>query len=67
MPQRSIPELPPALQSDPVLEFYKRDVDRPLLRENLKLTPTQRAEKFAEFLRQVEAIRGQASKTPKQR
>jgi hypothetical protein len=24
---------------DPVIEVYKRDVDRTLLRENLKLTP----------------------------
>ena len=28
--------------SDPVVEAYKRDVDRTLLRENLKLTPAER-------------------------
>jgi hypothetical protein len=27
---------------DPVIEAYKKDVDRTLLRENLKLTPEQR-------------------------
>src|SRR5437667_443605 len=27
---------------DPVIEAYKRDVDRTLIRENLKLTPTTR-------------------------
>jgi hypothetical protein len=35
--------------SDPVVEFYMRDVDRSLLRENLKLTPGQRLEKLARF------------------
>ena len=39
-------ELPPAETYDPVIEAYKKDVDRTLLRENLKLTPAQRAEKF---------------------
>jgi hypothetical protein len=34
---------------DPVLEVYLRDVDRTLLRENLKLTPGQRLEKFVRF------------------
>jgi len=31
-------EIPP----DPVIEAYKKDIDRTLLRENLKLTPEQR-------------------------
>ena len=34
---------------DPVVELYMRDVDRTLLRENLKLTPTQRLEKLVSF------------------
>ena len=34
---------------DPVLEVYMRDVDRTLLRENLKLTPGQRLEKLVDF------------------
>jgi hypothetical protein len=34
---------------DPVVEVYMRDVDRTLLRENLKLTPAQRLEKLASF------------------
>ncbi len=34
---------------DPVVEIYKRDVDRSLLRENLKLTPAQRLEKLLRF------------------
>ena len=35
--------------SDPVVEAYLRDVDVSLLRENLKLTPGERLEKFARF------------------
>ena len=34
---------------DPVVEVYMRDVDRTLLRENLKLTPAQRLEKLVRF------------------
>ena len=34
---------------DPVVEAYMRDVDRTLLRENLKLTPAQRLEKLVNF------------------
>ena len=36
--QDSDPSLPP----DPVIEAYKRDVDRTLLLENLKKTPDER-------------------------
>lgn len=43
-------ELPPADFVDPVIEAYKNDVDRTLLREMLKLTPQQRSEKFASFM-----------------
>ena len=31
------------------IEDYMRDIDRSLLRENLKLTPAQRLEKFMKF------------------
>jgi hypothetical protein len=34
---------------DPIIELYKRDVDRTLLRENLKLTPEQRLQKLVRF------------------
>lgn len=30
------------MEPDPVIEAYKRDVDRTLLRENLKKTPDER-------------------------
>ncbi len=36
----------PLLEPDPVIEAYKKDVDRSLIRENLKLTVEQRFEKL---------------------
>lgn len=35
---------------DPVIEAYKVDVDRTLLRENLKLTPDERLRKLQDRL-----------------
>jgi hypothetical protein len=46
-------------EPDPVIEAYKKDVDRTLIRENLKLTPEQRLlelmrlQEFAEELRKA--------------
>lgn len=37
-------ELP--FEPDPVIEAYKKDVDRTLIRENLKLSVTERFEKL---------------------
>jgi len=54
-----VPRLAP-LEPDPVIEAYKKDVDRTLLRENLKLTPTQRLAKHAQMQRFVEKWRGVA-------
>ncbi len=45
------------LPADPVIEAYKKDVDRTLLRENLKLTPEQRLEELMELQRFGEALR----------
>ncbi len=50
-------DLPPPDFYDPVIEFYKKDVDRTLLRENLKLTPDERFRKFESFMRYVEELR----------
>lgn len=49
--------------SDPVIEAYKKDIDRTLLRENLKLTPDQRVRKMLEFADAVKRIRGAARKS----
>ena len=41
----------------PVVEAYKRDVDRTLIRDNLKLTPEQRILKLVELQRFAEELR----------
>jgi hypothetical protein len=53
-------KLPPADFYDPVIEAYKKDVDRTLLRENLKLTVEQRLQKFASFSKYAQELRGAA-------
>jgi hypothetical protein len=45
---------------DPVLEIYKKDVDRTSIRENLKLTPDQRLRKLQDVMKSIEAIQGTA-------
>jgi hypothetical protein len=50
-------ELPPPDHLDPVIEAYKKDVDRTLLREMLKLTPQQRSEKFVSFMELAYEVR----------
>lgn len=50
-------EQAPADYIDPVIEVYKKDVDRTLLRENLKLTVEQRVRKAESFHKMVEELR----------
>lgn len=45
------------LPPDPVTEYLKKDVDRTLLRENLKLTPQQRLEKLVAFMQSLDRLR----------
>jgi hypothetical protein len=47
-------DLDAPLESDPVIEAYKKHVDRTLLRENLKLTVQQRLDKHERALRVME-------------
>jgi len=57
MAERDEKYVPVSLEPDPVIEAYKKDIDRTLIRENLKLTPEQRIlqlmklQEFAEELR----------------
>jgi hypothetical protein len=46
-----------SLDPTPTIEAYKRDVDRTLLRENLRLTPAERIEKMISVLAFVEEVR----------
>jgi hypothetical protein len=50
-------ELAPPEFCDPVIEVYKKDVDRTLLRENLKLTVEERFRKFEQFWKYAEELR----------
>jgi hypothetical protein len=45
------------IETDPVIELYKRDVDRTLIRENLKLNVTQRLQKLMNMQVFVEEMR----------
>jgi hypothetical protein len=45
------------LDPDPVIEAYKRDVDRTLLRENLKLSVDERFRKLLALQRFAEELR----------
>jgi hypothetical protein len=60
-------ELAPPDYHDPVVEVYKRDIDRTLLRESLKLTVQQRLEKFERFMETIEELRraGERSRASK--
>ena len=51
-------------EPDPVLEAYKKDIDRTLLRENLKLTPEQRLLKLQSVLRSIRELRHASERKP---
>ena len=51
------PKPRPPFVADPVIEAYKKDVDRTLIRENLKLTPQQRIENLMALQRFAEELR----------
>lgn len=46
-----------SLEPNPTIEAYKKDIDRTLLRENLRLTTTARVEKMMAALRFAEAVK----------
>ena len=45
------------IETDPVIEVFKKDVDRTLLRESLKLSPEERLLKMQAALRGVLELR----------
>ena len=53
-----LPSRVPMLFPDAVIAAYMRDVDRTILRENLRLTVGERLERFAAFMRRVYGLRG---------
>jgi hypothetical protein len=46
-----------SLEPSPTIEAYKRDVDRTLIRENLRLTPDERLRKMIAVLGFAEEVR----------
>jgi len=48
---------PEESDSDPIIEAYKRDVDRTLIRENLRLTVEQRFEALMQLQQFAEELR----------
>jgi hypothetical protein len=54
LPTEPRDELAPPDHCDPVIEAYKKDVDRTLLRENLKLTVEERLIKAEKAHRRTE-------------
>lgn len=58
MASQKTPDVAPYV--DPVVEFYKKDIDRTLLRENLKLTVQQRLDKLERFMKDLQTVRGAA-------
>jgi hypothetical protein len=47
----------PVIEPDPVIEAYKKDVDRTLLRENLKRTVEERLRNLMRLQRFAEEMR----------
>ena len=55
----------PGRSPDPVIAAYKKDVDRTLLRANLKLTVEQRLVNLQAFIVSIEALRQAVKKANK--
>jgi hypothetical protein len=51
------------LEPDPVIEAYKKDVDRTLLRANLQRTPDERWQNFLAAYRLAQEVRRAGAKT----
>jgi hypothetical protein len=54
-------------EPDPVIEAYKKDVDRTLIRENLRLTVEQRFEKLMRLQQFADELRRAGRKVQKPR
>jgi hypothetical protein len=59
-----LPELAPPDYHDPVIEVFKKNVDRTLLRDNLKLTVEERIRKAQSFHESMARWQGVAWRTP---
>ncbi len=57
VPPPPSPRLTTPSELDPIIEAYKKDVDRTLLRENLRLSIEERFEKLVGLQRFAEELR----------
>lgn len=57
-------DYPPPDFIDPVIEVYKKDVDRSIIRENLKLSVEERFRKYKSFLQSRAVWAGAAARSP---
>jgi hypothetical protein len=55
----------PALRPDPIIDAYKRDVDRTLIRANLKLSVQERLENLMKLQQFAEELRKAGKKAQK--
>ncbi|MBY0493130.1 MAG: hypothetical protein K2Y23_02830 [Cyanobacteria bacterium] len=53
-----------SLDPGPVIELYKKDVDRTLIRENLKLTPDGRLRELQALINSLQGLREAPRRTP---
>ena len=58
---------PTEIDPDPVIEAYKKDIDRTLIRENLRLTVEQRIEELMRLQRFADELQqaGREASRPK--
>ena len=68
-PRCGLSELAPPDVYDPVVEAYKKDMDRTLLIENLKLTPEERSQNFLRFMEMIYEVQraGEASRASRKK
>lgn len=57
MSESNRPKKPFPFERDPVIEFYKKDIDRTLIRRSLQLTVEQRFERLMELQLFAEELR----------
>jgi hypothetical protein len=55
---------PPVIEVDPVIEMYKREVDRQALRANLARSPEQRLAQLMELQRFADELRRRGRRDP---
>jgi hypothetical protein len=60
-------DLQEPFEPDPVIEAYKKDIDRTLIRENLKRTPEERLLRLMQLQRFAEELRAAGRRLRQQR